>query len=233
MARHYNVQPKQLRSWRKTFEQHIRCEIVRKGNNCTVHGGRNPNNGLYYINLLEFMEELRSRGMPVSYNNLSVEYIRLENDDNNVPDIEAGVHFKNIYDRIRRFCRRCGITVRKGAHVAQNTRYVQKIMEDFVEYINTTINIYNINKCNVINMDETNIPFDLTVSSTLENIGTRTINIQTSGNSNRCIVMLTVILTGDKLPAYIIFKGTANSTIARHLNHGFPEDVICTCQSEG
>jgi len=50
---------------------------------------------------------------------------------------------------------------------------------------------------------------------TLENQGSKTVSLQSSGSSARCTVLLGVTLSGKKLPPFVIFKGMPNGRIAR------------------
>jgi len=88
-------------------------------------------------------------------------------------------------------------------------------MEDFVMYVNEQIATGGFPADNVVNIDETNIEFDMTGSVTLADQGSRTVSVRSSGSSARCTVLLGVTLSGRKLPPFVIFKGKPNGRIAR------------------
>jgi hypothetical protein len=50
-----------------------------------------------------------------------------------------------------------------------------------------------------VNIDETNIFFDMEIGLTLVNKGEKTVSLKTTGSSLRCSVLLEVTLNGEKL----------------------------------
>ena len=61
-----------------------------------------------------------------------------------------------------------------------------------------------------MNIDETNIEFDMIGSISLADQGSRTVSLRSTGSFSRCTVLLGVTLSGEKLPPFIIFKGKPN-----------------------
>ena len=51
----------------------------------------------------------------------------------------------------------------------------------------------------------------------MEKHGARTIGMKISGTSGRCTVLLGVSLSREKLPPFIVFKGTSDGQIRRQL----------------
>ena len=84
-----------------------------------------------------------------------------------------------------------------------------------MEYVNGQIATGQYSASNIVNIDETNIYYDMTGAITLANRGSRTISVRTSGSSSRCSVLLGVTMSGEKLPPFIVFKGKPNGRIAR------------------
>jgi hypothetical protein len=88
----------------------------------------------------------------------------------------------------------------------------------------------------IANMDKTPWPFDITPKSTITNVGTKTVYSRkpktTGGNS--ATVCLTVTASGDKLPAFIIFKGTKKGRVKQRelpsLNAISPTHAIFSTQ---
>jgi hypothetical protein len=76
-----------------------------------------------------------------------------------------------------------------------------------VSYINEQIKIGQYRPEDIVSMDETNFDFDQEAGETLANRGHRTIGQAVTGSVNRCTVLLTVTMSGEKLPPNIIFKG--------------------------
>ena len=89
------------------------------------------------------------------------------------------------------------------------------MIEQFVAYVNEEFATGGFSPDSVVNIDETNIEFDMTGSVTLANQGSRTVSLRSSGSCARCTVLLGVTLSGKKLPPFVIFKGMLNKRIAR------------------
>ena len=108
---------------------------------------------------------------------------------------------------------------------------------EFVTYVyaNQQIQTFGMQPRCIVNIDETNNNFDLYGSLTLEKCGARTIGMKTSGTSVCCTVILGVTLSGDKLPPFIVFKGTSDARISRQLAinppNEFPVSVKHSCQA--
>lgn len=214
-ARAYNVDTAQIRRWKKQLsslwtengvvhdenkQNHIlRLKMVQKG--------RPRRDADKYGELKEYYMRLRSMDRVVTVRMLCFELKRMNPD----MDIDAKVLRKRIY----RWLNAEHIVQRRVTHVAQNTRYNVETINDFVHYINDQIVTGGFDADQIVNIDETNIEFDMVGSITLANRGTRTVSIRSSGSSSRCTVLLGVTLSGKKLPPFIIFKGMPNGRIAR------------------
>ena len=64
----------------------------------------------------------------------------------------------------------------------------------------------------VVNIDETNVYFDMPATTTLAVTGSRTDSVAGCGSSNRVTAVLGTSLDGQKLPPFIIFKGVRKTT---------------------
>ena len=84
--------------------------------------------------------------------------------------------------------------------MAQNTRYEASVIDKFVVYVNKQIVSGNFGPLEIVNIDETNIDFDMIGSITLANQGSRTVSLRSTGSSSCCTVLLGVTLPGEKLP---------------------------------
>jgi hypothetical protein len=65
--------------------------------------------------------------------------------------------------------------------------------------VNHTIKIGNYKVFHVVNIDETNIDFDLASETMLAGRGERNIGCATTGSSTRCTILLGVTMHGEKL----------------------------------
>jgi hypothetical protein len=124
--------------------------------------------------------------------------------------------------------------------VAQNTRYEQSAIQGWVSYVNHSLKIGNCKACDVVNIDDDNVDFDLASGTMLAGHGERTSGCATTGSSTRCTVFLDVTMDGVNLPPFIIYKGanTSRSLIMREWkdlearqNFGYPDGQVYTVQA--
>ena len=150
-----------------------------------------------------------------------------------MPDSEIALR-KRIY----RFVAREGLVNRRRTHVAQSNRRNMQQEEDFVSSVNEHIRMIGYHPSMIVNIDETNVDFDQPSSTTLSQRGLRTISVRGTGSSYRCTALLGVTMSGEKLPAFIVFTGTRNGRIIREItgdvcSRGFPSTVVMSVQKNG
>jgi RNase P/RNase MRP subunit p29 len=114
--------------------------------------------------ILSMYQELRDRGRIVTLNIITAELKRL---DRSVQGPSLGA----IRHRVWRHIKKHGIVRRHVTHVAQKTHYEQSGIQGWVSYVNHTIKIGNYKACDVLNIDETKVEFDLTSGTTLAGHG--------------------------------------------------------------
>jgi hypothetical protein len=103
-------------------------------------------------------------------------------------------------------------------------------MQDFVVYINCQLSQGQYSQQCVVNIDETNIFFDMESGLTLaNNKDDKTVSLKTTGTSIRCTVLLGVILNDEKLTPLVVCKGHPNWRIARTFC-GMPASMKYVCQ---
>lgn len=129
----------------------------------------------------------------------------------------ANVDNDKMYYRMRYFMINNRVVVRCATHVSQNLMNDERVINKFVQSVNNKKAAHKFDHRIVINMDETNLYFENRPNRTLHNKGDKHIGIKTTGNSNRCTILLAVSLAGDKLPPLVIFKGTDNGRIKREV----------------
>jgi transposase-like protein len=176
--------------------------------------------------LLSFHENLRQHGRVVTVRSLAIELLRFE------PAL-AEIDFILLINRIRRFCVHHKIVQRRVTHAAQNHIYNIDIMIDWVNYVNREIVVSKYTADCIVNIDQTNIDFDVASPTTLQSAGSRTVSVKITGSSDRCTVILGVTLSGRKLPALVIFKGQPNGRIVREFRNptfGYPQDMFYAVQ---
>ena len=83
-------------------------------------------------------------------------------------------------------------------------------------------------------MDQTPVPFTMTPKTTLNEQGSRTVNVHSStGSTMQLTLAVCVTASGKALTPYIIFKGKLNGCIMREfskVNSGYPENAHFTVQ---
>ena len=100
-----------------------------------------------------------------------------------------------LKERIYRFVKekRDSFKGEGGFHTAQNTREEVEVINDFVEAVNQHIAMMGVSPEFVVNIDETDLPFDLPATRTLSRRGRRSVSIagddeRQGHRSARCFV---------------------------------------------
>jgi hypothetical protein len=112
-------------------------------------------------------------------------------------------------------------------HKAKNTHFHDHIINNFITYTHWQIvaGKYEVNQ--IINIDQTNVDFDETSSTTLCKVRTRSVDGNICGHSGRATVMLAGTMSGEKLPAFVIWKGVPNGRITRECHRSlYPHNDI-------
>jgi transposase-like protein len=203
-ARKHHVAPKNVRRWCSQREAALQvadtmCNATTRHSFLSqqkMHKGRAPWTEKDTLQkILTMYCELRDRDRIVTLNILAAEMKRL---DRSV----QGLSLAAIWRRLLRHIKKHGVVRRSVTHMAQNTRYEQSVIQGWVSYVNHSIKIGNYKACDVINIDETNVYFDLASETMLTGRGERTIGRATTGSSTRCTVFLGVTMDGCDLMQY-------------------------------
>jgi hypothetical protein len=149
--------------------------------------------------------------------------------DRGVKDLSLDAIHRQIYLHLRKY----GIFHRRVTRLAHDTRYDEGVTAGYVDFVNAGLKGGKYKASEIVNIDETNIDFDLVMGSTLAGRGEETIGFTTAGRSSGCTVLLGVTLDMEKLRPYIIYKGanTPRSQIKKELKdvearakYGYPRD---------
>ncbi|KAJ3081650.1 hypothetical protein HDU99_005104 [Rhizoclosmatium hyalinum] len=110
---------------------------------------------------------------------------------------------------IEQIMKRNGLADRAGTHIAQNAVVDVAQVSDFVDLVKEWRRHYNVSWHRVINMDQTNVPFDIQAKRTITRRGIKTVNIKKpkTTHGSRATANLAVTATGCCLPAFVVFKG--------------------------
>jgi transposase-like protein len=117
------------------------------------------------------------------------------------------VALRNVRRRITSFLKEKRIANRRVTHQAQRGDNDPVIMNAWREEVNGQMALYNIPRENVVNADETNVPFVPLSNTTLNVRGYKTISVRKPDCSQRATLMIGVSASGEKLPPFIIFTG--------------------------
>jgi len=107
------------------------------------------------------------------------------------------------------FLKRYGFSMRRKTKIGQKlpVHLDEKLLE-FQRFIIKKRKQFEYEFCEIGNMDETPIYFDMVGNLTIEERNAKTVQIRTTGNEkNRFTCVLTVLANGTKLPPIVIFKG--------------------------
>jgi transposase-like protein len=208
VARKYRVQGNQVRSWRVLLELNDRQEVDKRVTSKSIRlrgGGRKKVWSPEFIGKIkEYVDGRREQNYAVSMRRSVAEARRVD------PVSCVDLSYNKISSRIRRLFENWGITWRRCTHKAQNTRHSDSIVQDFVKYVQEKMKILKIDPVDCYNCDQTNVHFSQEPGFTYATKGSRTVGIKGAECQNRCTVMLGCNAVGDKIPPFIIFKGTYN-----------------------
>jgi hypothetical protein len=93
--------------------------------------------------------------------------------------------------------------------------------------------VLGMNPDDIINMDQTPVPYSFPSNHTLEKKGSKMINVQTStSDTTRVMLAATVTASGKFLTPFLIFKGKNDGRIASRELQTYPEECIYACQEK-
>ena len=203
-AKRFNIQPKQIRDWYNNKDTLLQtAPHVAK-----IHLGKPAK----YINLeddlFEWVSERRANQNVVSRKMITKKAIDLSKNKEflkNHPDV---IKFKFSSRWLDGFLSRHNLSNRRRTTVAQH------LPSDLVEKQNIFLSYVLYRRIQhdyplkyIGNMDETPMWFDLPSNTTIDNKGTKTVNIRTTGHERSSFtVVLACMADGTKLPAVCIFK---------------------------
>lgn len=224
-ARHFNIEPSQVRDWRRKKDQlKSSAPYLLK-----LHNGRQPFFPELEQELAGWITSCRKQSLPIT-RNMAMKKAK---------ELSQTEKFQEMYSTISSFkfskkwmdC----FMVRYDFSNRRRTTVSQHLPEDLLEKQQSFLSFvlyrriqYNYPLKYIANMDETPVSFDLPNSYTLEKRGSNTISIKTTGHERS---MFTVILgcmaDGSKLPPVIIFK------LKNKPREEFPDGVFIRTNEKG
>jgi hypothetical protein len=149
--------------------------------------------------LYQWLLEQRTRGHRVSGKRLKSKALRLHKEKGNQS-------FKASDGWLQRWRKRHKVSLRRKTTTAQ--QLPQDLGDKVVDFHHQIIRLrkhYAYEFSRIGNMDETAVYFDMPGESTLEETGTRTVAVHTTGhNKDKVTVMLGALADGTKLPPLVI-----------------------------
>jgi DDE superfamily endonuclease len=247
-AKEWGVQEKMLRNWKKKIESkqaslaslpaaEASCRWSRFLKSRIDQKERSlKTDEAYMLQLDTFYRQQRSLGYKVFDSDLvSQLHVILYPPESDTEEPTEKLSDEALRSRIRRWRERLGI-VRRATHVGQRTEFDPDIIRGFVDAVNEEIVTRGIPMDCIVNMDETNMYFDQQGRMTLADKGQKTVNIVTTGSSQRCTIALAASLSGEKLPPMVIFKGVpgarGNSVANELATLGYPSTATYTVQKK-
>ena len=226
----YNVDLVQIQQWKKNLagmdgdaESSEVLYISSKGKaKKTLHKGKSHFNVEHYRAVFLMFDTLRTPGHIVSVMMLTVELKRISG---------TPVSLHVLSKCVSHWLVSVGVIQHHVTHVAQNTWHCEIAMQDFTNYINSQLVLGQYRKDCVVNIDETNIFFDMEGGLTLAEKGDKTVSPKTKGTSMRCTVLLGVTMNGEKLTPLVAFQGKLDGRIARNFG-GMPSSMRYICQDK-
>lgn len=136
--------------------------------------------------------------------------------------------------KVYRFLKRFNLSIRAGTHIGQQLPHDSTdLILTFLRKVITIRKSHNINKENIINVDETALCYNMPFNKTIHKCGEKTICIHTQ-RQEKCRISILLGIAGDgiKLIPYAIFKGAANGKIINDLNKSkYVTEKRCICQT--
>ena len=190
-----------------------------------IHPGRASVLSAVQDDLSRFVFETRQRGIQLSTRMLRQEACRV------LPSFrERTLEAKK--KAVNRFTKKMGLSHRMATHTAQkNFHETEEESCHFIQFMKDKVS--GKDPCDIINMDQSPIPFSFHSARTLEAKGTRTVHVHVStSDTKRVTLAVTVDASGTMLPPMIIFKGAPNGRIANREFGTYPDGGHYACQKK-
>jgi hypothetical protein len=211
------------KTWKKQLEKAVDVKI--SGNCSKIHRGKKGLLEDHTAAIERAIFELREQGIQVNTRYVRVEASKLSSAFRSKTKV-AKDHI------VRRFIKKVGLVHRIGTHVAQ--KHHEETAADSADFIK---NMRPIVACrdpdDVLNMDQTPIPFSFHSKKTLETKGAKTVHVRASTtDTKRATLAAAVTGSGDLLTPMLIFKGKKDGRIATKDLKNYPSGCLYACQAK-
>jgi hypothetical protein len=221
------VDASQIRKWQQNVDAYVDKTTRTNGTRfnpraLSLHPGRQSCLEHLKDELLRFIYGQREEGITVSVKTV-VKFVQPRDAAFRGKSEEAQ------HQSVRRFVAANGLVHR--VHTHQSQRSFNLVKAEALKWIEEARLLVNRDQRFVINMDQTPIFFSTLPRTTLEPIGSRTVNVRTStGSTLRVTIAVTVTANGDMLPPLIVFKGKPKGRISREFP-SYPARAVYTVQT--
>ena len=201
-ANYFGIPRTTISYWVKT-EDKIR---KKDENKLSIHPGRKLKFQDYEKTVYDWIIYNRSLKLPINMYAIDKKFSEL------CPEFAKDVQGTRI-SRIYRFLIRNNLSIRKPTHVGSI------IHDDIIDVVNKfyinlrkDLKFMNFDKDLIGNMDETPIFFNMNINGIVERKGNKNIIVKTQNQENMKIsVILCILANGQKLPPFVIFRGSRKS----------------------
>ncbi|GBB86314.1 hypothetical protein RclHR1_12730011 [Rhizophagus clarus] len=206
-ARHFDLDKSMVGRWVKASESWT-SEI--KNNTMRVGSGRKAYFPEAEAKLYNWVIVQRKKALAVTFVTVRLQMFEILRE----PDMvalygELANNFMATFRWLTAFMKRHNLALRRRTRISQKLpEQLEESLESFYRFV-IRLRIKNsIEMCNIFNMDETPVWFDMAGNFTINQKGEKTVHIRGTGNeNNRFTVVLTCAADGTKLPPICIFKG--------------------------
>jgi hypothetical protein len=129
------------------------------------------------------------------------------------PDFRGG-NQKRLISWVYKFLARHGLLIQRVTLVGRKlSGHLKQVQDDAATAIRKRIvevggTLHGMDLKYFINMDQTAVYFEMKSTTTVHELGARTVSVCKSGlNSKRAMIVLAVVADGTKLSPFVVFKG--------------------------
>src|SRR5271154_625085 len=224
-AAKFNIETKQVRDWLSKKDQFMNAQPSLK----RLNKGKLPKYLVLEVALVEWVRERRNNQQAVSRQMIQVKAKALAQQHEwqiKCPDVQSFAFSNKWLD---------GLMSRNNLSNHHHTTVTQHLpnnliekQQEFLVFVMYRRIQHDYPLAFIGNMDETPMTFDLPSNTTVDEIGTRTVSIRTTGHEKtNFTVVLTCMADGTKLPPLIIFK------LKKIPKGNFPPEVIVRANPTG
>jgi len=221
----FAIQPNQIRAWRKNKEQLMLAQPRVK----CLNAGARPSYPVLEEEVYNWVKSLRSNLKVVTRSMIQIKSRALAKTPRYIEIYPNAQDFKWSNKWVNSFMKRHNLSNRRRTTVAQRLPDdLEMKQSEFLNFVLYCCIQHDYPLELIGNMDETPLTFDMPSTTTIEEIGSRTVSIRTCGHEkSNFTVVLACMANGTKLPPMIIFK------LKKIPRLDFPTGVIIRTNKEG